>query len=189
MINFDEASHTYTTEIEGTKMVVPSVSTIISHILELDYSGIDPFYADRGTAVHKAVELLIADNLDEESLDEEVIPFFKAYQKFVKETKFKAQESEVRVFNKNLWVAGTLDLIGSIGGKRVLMDIKTGQKHKWHHLQTAGYALLSDNENIKRYCLYLTKKETYKLEPHESISDYSLFKSMAEVYNKKGKFK
>ena len=101
---------------------------------------------------------------------------------------FKALESEVRVFDNNLWVAGTLDLIGSIGGKRVLMDIKTGQKHKWHHLQTAGYALLSDNENIKRYCLYLTKKETYKLEPHESNSDYSLFKSMAEVYNKKGKY-
>ena len=188
MINFDEASHTYTTEVEGAEMVVPSVSTILSDILELDYSGIDPFYADRGTAVHKAVELYIADNLDEESLDEEIVPFFKAYKKFVKETNFKALESEVRVFNNNLWVAGTLDLIGSIGGKRVLMDIKTGQKHNWHHLQTAGYALLSDNENIKRYCLYLTKKETYKLEPHESQSDYALFKSMAEVYNKKGKY-
>ena len=49
MINFDEASHTYTTEVEGAEMVVPSVSTILSHILELDYTGIDPFYADRGT--------------------------------------------------------------------------------------------------------------------------------------------
>ena len=71
MINFAEDTHKYWIEVEGAEMVVPSVSTIISHILELDYSGIDPFYADRGTAVHKAIELLIEDNLDEESLDED----------------------------------------------------------------------------------------------------------------------
>jgi len=188
MINFDEASHTYTTEIEGAEMVVPSVSTIISNILDLDYSGIDPFYADRGTAVHKAIELLIADNLDEGSLDEEIIPFLNAYKKFVKETQFQPIHSEIRVFDKDLWVAGTLDLIGSIGENKVLIDIKTGQKQKWHQLQTAGYAILSGELDIKRYCLNLTKKETYKLEPHESKGDFSLFKSMADVFNRKGDY-
>ena len=70
-----------------------------------------------------------------------------------------------------------------------MIDIKTGQKQKWHQLQTAGYAILSGELDIKRYCLYLTKKETYKLEPHESRSDFSLFKSMADVFNRKGDYK
>ena len=76
MINFREDKHMYWVEIEGAKQIVPSVSTIIGNILDLDnqYKNIDPFYANRGTAVHKAIELLIAKNLDEESLDEEALP-------------------------------------------------------------------------------------------------------------------
>jgi len=53
MINFIESSHTYWTEIDGASMDVPSVSTILTEMLGLDYAKINPFYADRGTAVHK----------------------------------------------------------------------------------------------------------------------------------------
>ena len=191
MINFREDKHIYWVEIEGAKQIVPSVSTIIGNILDLDnrYKNIDPFYANRGTAVHKAIELLIAKNLDEESLDEEVIPFLKSYKNFCELTKFKPLKSEQRVFSKDLWVAGTLDLIGKIQNKKVLIDIKTGQKQKWHQLQTAGYALLADEKKIDRYCLYINKKETFKLEPHQNKNDFDVFIAMTKVFNKKGLYK
>ena len=190
-INFTESTHTYWVERGDLKEKVPSVSTIIGNILELDkaYKNIDPFYANRGTAVHKAIELHIADNLDEESLDDEVIPFFNAYKKFSNLTKFDPLESERKVFSEELWVAGTLDLIGEIQNKRVLIDIKTGQKQKWHQIQTAGYALLANCPDIFRYCLYITKKETFKLEPHTNSIDFDVFKAMATVFNRKGNYK
>jgi len=190
-INFTQSTHTYWVEREGIKEKVPSVSTIIGNILELDkqYKNMDPFYANRGTAVHRAIELYIVDNLDEESLDDEVIPFFNAYKKFSKLTKFNPLSSEQQVFSEELWVAGTLDLIGEIQKKKVLIDIKTGQKQKWHQIQTAGYALLADCPDINRYCLYITKKETFKLEPHTNDIDFDVFKAMTTIFNKKGLYK
>ena len=83
MITFIESSHTYLAEIDGTSISVPSVSSILTEMLGLDYAKINPFYADRGTAVHKAIELTHEDNLDESSVDEEVKPFLDGYFDFL----------------------------------------------------------------------------------------------------------
>ena len=185
MIEFNEATHTYT--YEGTK--VPSVSTIINDLLGADYTRIDPFYANRGTAVHKAVELHLQGRLDESSMDEHVTPYFEAFQKFESETGFKVEETELKVFSKPLWFAGTLDLIGTIGGKQYLLDIKTGQKQKWHSIQTAGYAIGYGDEQIKRGAIYLAKNGSYQLQPHSSNKDFMVFESMAVVYNNRSDYK
>ena len=39
--------------------------------------------------------------------------------------------------------AGKYDLMVEIQGKRVLIDIKTGAKAKWHPVQLAAYAMQS----------------------------------------------
>ena len=185
MIEFNESTHTYTSD--GAK--VPSVSTIINDLLGSDYSNIDPFYANRGTAVHKAIELYLSGSLDKASLDEHVSPYFEAFLKFEKETDFVVEEAELRIFSQRLWFAGTLDLIGTIGGKKYLLDIKTGSKQKWHNLQTAGYAIGYGDEEIKRGCIYVKKNETYQLQPHLSKTDFMVFESMTVVFNKRGDFK
>lgn len=185
MIEFDDSTHTYT--YEGAK--VPSVSTIINDLLKTDYSKIDPFYANRGTAVHKAIELYLQGDLDESSLDEHVTPYFKAFLKFENDTGFIVEQTELRIFCERLWFAGTLDLIGSIDGKKYLLDIKTGSRQKWHDIQTAGYAIGSGDEEIKRGCIYIKKNGTYQLQPHSSRKDFMVFESMAVVYNKRGEYK
>ena len=185
MIHFDEAAHTYT--CDGAK--VPSVSTIINDLLGSDYSKIDPFYAERGTAVHKAIELHLQGELDESSLDEHVLPYFNGFKKFQKETGFEVEVTELRIFSRDLWFAGTLDLIGKIDGKKYLLDIKTGQKQKWHSIQTAGYAIGYGEKEIKRGCIYVKKNETYALHGHSSQADFMVFESMAVVYNKRGDYK
>jgi len=185
VIEFNESTHTYTSE--GAK--VPSVSTIITDLLGSDYSKIDPFYAHRGTAVHKAIELYLGKRLNMDSLDEHVKPYFEAFLRFEKETEFVVEETELRIFSERLWFAGTLDLIGMIGGKKFLLDIKTGQKQKWHDLQTAGYAIGYGDEDIKRGCIYLKKNQTYQLQPHLSKIDFMVFESMAVVYNKRSSYK
>ena len=185
MIHFDEETHTYT--CDGAK--VPSVSTIINDLLGSDYSKIDPFYAERGTAVHKAIELHLQGELDESSLDEHVQPYFNGFKKFQKETGFEVESTELKIFSKDLWFAGTLDLIGQIDGKKYLVDIKTGQKQKWHSIQTAGYAIGYGDQKIKRGCIYVKKNETYALHAHSSQADFMVFESMAVVYNKRGDYK
>ena len=184
-IQFDEDTHTYT--YAGVK--VPSVSTIINDLLGSDYSKIDPFYAERGTAVHKAIELHLTGELDESSIDEHVAPYFEAFKKFQRDTGFELEVTELRVFSRELWFAGTLDLIGHIDGKKYLLDIKTGQKQKWHNIQTAGYAIGFGERDIKRGCIYVKKNQTYQLHAHTSNADFMVFESMAVVFNKRGEYK
>ena len=68
--------------------------------------------AQRGTAVHKAVELHLQGDLDELSMDPDVADYFYAYWKFERETGYQPEHSELRVFSTKFRYAGTLDLAG-----------------------------------------------------------------------------
>lgn len=187
MINFDEANHVYTEAATGIK--VPSVTAIISAGLSLDYSNIDPWYADFGTAVHKAVELYCLDTLDESTLMEEIKPYLLAFKKFLAETDFEVIETEQKLFNKELFVAGTADLFGFFGEKYSVVDIKSGTKQKWHGVQTAAYACMKGGSaSIGRFCLYLNKKGGYKLEKYDDPRDLTFFKNLVGVHHGKERY-
>ncbi len=65
------------------KTRIPGVSEILKKVgLSKDYLGIDPFYAQRGIATHKAIELHLKGILDPCSLDPVVVPHFGAFLKF-----------------------------------------------------------------------------------------------------------
>jgi len=56
--------------------------------------------------------------------------------------------------------AGTFDLLAEIGGKRVLVDYKTGAGMKWHPAQIAAYALAVNPDRC--LMLHLRADGTYK---------------------------
>ena len=163
MIEFHEEDHTYW--YNGIR--VPGVSEIIEGAGLTDANAkqhYTKFHADRGTAVHKACELLDKGVLDESSLDPEIVGYVEAYKKFIEEYKPEWPHIELKVFNAISFYAGTLDRFGTIGYDLVVLDIKTGQKAKWHAIQLALYtnALPGRPQHAKLYGLYLKRDGSFK---------------------------
>jgi len=122
-IVFDEANHEYWVDGE----LKPNVTRIISY-LGRDYTNVDPFYSQRGQAVHLAIQYLNQGILDESSLDDEVKGYVDAYKAFIKEKSFKPLYSELRMYSDIHGFCGTADVIGEMDGLTTLIDYKTGSQ-------------------------------------------------------------
>ena len=186
MIEFRESDHSYW--YDGVR--VPGVSEIIDGVGLMDPAAkqhYTKFYADRGTAVHKATELYDKGTLDESSLDPEIVGYVEAYKKFVAEHDPTWVEIEKRGFNKQLFYAGTLDRAGFLNeAGAVVLDIKTGQKAKWHVIQLALYAMLlvqNQNPNLKLYGLYLKGNSIYKLVDYTDPDILKVAESCIRLYH------
>lgn len=139
MLTFDATLHQYAWH--GRK--VYSVTRVLRRLI--DFSGIDPAVLEkareRGKAVHRAIELDIAGDLDDESLHPEVRERFLGWRNFVKLSGFKVISSEQRVYSERHGYAGTIDLCGTIRRETYLPDIKaTALVPPTVGLQTAAYA-------------------------------------------------
>ena len=122
LLFFDEG-HKYT--LDGEEL--PSVSELTRFISREIYGDVGQFNldraADRGTAVHKATELL--DKYGTVEIDEDISPYLKAYIAFRKEHKCEWQKIEYATHHPENLYAGTLDRVGTVDGKLVVLDIKT----------------------------------------------------------------
>lgn len=138
MLAFDPVSHTYAAD----GRTIPSVSQVLRRRTNL--SGIAPdvleYARERGQAVHKAIELDIADDLDDSRLHPEVAERVASWRRFLAVSKFKPEGSEVRVMSKRFGYAGTFDLWGHIRREPYMIDIKaTALVPPTVGLQTAAY--------------------------------------------------
>lgn len=194
MISFNEELHEYTDE-NGKR--VPSVTQALD-VLD-SYIGIPPDVlakaSERGTKVHKAVELHLLDDLDELSMDPDIANYFYAYIKFERETGFTPVASEMRVHSKKFNYAGTLDLVGPDpkGLKRIaIIDIKTSaQLMPTVGPQLAAYerAWVEETGSKKkhlRYGLLLKPDGTYVIHEYTDTTDFSVFLACLTVHNYKG---
>ena len=180
-----EATHQYF--IDGVE--VPSVTTVLKSAGIID----DRFYTEagreRGTAVHLACQLLDEDDLDWDSVGEEISGYLKAYQAFKKDSGFKPLKIEEGVYNRSYQYAGRYDRLGEIDGKIVLMDIKTGAIPKWVALQLTGYEI-AINESIhtnpvqELFALQLRENGSYTLKAVESGREkQEVFLSAVRLYH------
>lgn len=117
----------------------PRVTEIIRAVgLGKDFTGVDTFYRDRGTACHKAIELYLKNQLDESSIDECYRGHFEGFMKFWKENKLGIFKAEVHLENENY--QGTLDFITD----DAIWDWKCSKAHdRVAEIQGAGYKTLA----------------------------------------------
>ncbi len=183
---FDEENHIY--HVDGK--VYPSVTQIIRPLYSFD--GIDSsvleYAAARGRAVHKAIELLNANDLDESSLDPVLVPYLDAYKKFASEMKFTATHSERHLSHPSMHYAGTPDIEGVIlKGKHKgdwLVDLKAvAVLHASVGVQLAAYAALIGKPNIRRAAVQLKPDGKYLFEEYPDWSDWPTFVSCLTVHN------
>lgn len=120
---FFDTEHEYT--LDGEKL--PSVSEVCRFISRELYGDIGQFQldnaAERGSAVHKATEIL--DKYGKAEISEEIEPYLKAYLLFRKEHKVEWQYIEYATYHPDKLYAGTIDRLGLVDGETWLVDIKS----------------------------------------------------------------
>lgn len=174
---FDPVTHRY--RLGGRDLI--SVTQALTEAGLIDARWFNEDAALRGTYVHQAILLDHEGDLEEESLDPVLGPYFKAYRKFRSETGFVVEACEERLFDELLGVAGTLDLRGRFGSSpdsRLIniVDIKTGTVPSHVGYQTAGYVRLSPvGQAYARWCLNLRADGTYRLEALTNRTDEKVF--------------
>lgn len=153
-----------------------------------DTTWLTPEAAARGTAVHAAIALDIADNLDESSVHPVVAPYIESWRRYRRESGIVVIESELEVRHETMGYAGRLDLIGQLPGFALpsILDFKTGGRADWHPIQSAGYALarqaMVGGATPLRGALYLKDDgaaAVYVQHPHRN--DFDVFRSAVVI--------
>jgi hypothetical protein len=130
------------------KRKLPGISS------RLELSGLKPkvedpseafvFAGERGTAVHRATELLDLGRLDPASVDPRIVGYVEAWRRFKAETGWINTElPEVVVADPDAGYATKVDRAGAMKGKPeeiVVLNLKTGGKQPWWKWQSAGEA-------------------------------------------------
>lgn len=141
---------------------------------------------DRGSAVHAACEYDDAGDLDETTVDPMVLPYLEGWRKFRKHAQPRWTAIEKRVSNETWRYTGTPDRVGTIGGKHVVVDIKSGAKDSWHRLQLAAYqGCMEDPFRFERWVVRLTGAGKFSLDTYTLATyqpDFSVFCSAVNVY-------
>ena len=179
--DFNEEKHEYS---YGGKQL-PSVTTVIKKVLNIEYPDYAIYHATRGTYVHKAIELWFKGVLDFKTIDEAVKPYLDSFIKFQEKAKIEPVILEERFADKNISFAGTVDIVGKVKGKTYLFDIKTGQKQDSYNAQMAGYKKLLNDNDIDIDGIYILdlKPAGCKVIKVENIEKYwGLFDGMLKVY-------
>jgi hypothetical protein len=166
LIEFDEAEHIY--YVNGER------KASVTQMLKAGGVVNDQWYTEqhrwRGSVVHKATA-------DEDSgkiakFDPQFGGFFKAWQTFKKERKFRPAMVEKIVYDPILDICGTLDRLGCFesGPIDVLIDLKTsnsGVIPAWVALQTVAYGHALDPKAIyRRMAVVLMPDGTYRVDPY-----------------------
>jgi hypothetical protein len=175
-LTFDEARHQYT--IGGIEVLA------VTEVLR-DPGLVDLLWATDearalGQQVHAAIELT-NERPRGLFLPDAVRPYVSAYRRFLIEGAFRVDAAEEMLGDRDLGVAGRLDLRGVFagGGEAIdVIDIKTGSVPPWVGYQTAGYVRLLPvpvRRRCRRWCLNLRGDGTYRLKALLERTDESVF--------------
>lgn len=181
-VTFDEASHTYWC---GSQRI-PGVTEVLRPLVNFDRvpPAVLAAKADLGRRVHFAAQLHDEDDLDEASIEPDVLPYLEAYRRFLAETGAVIVNNEARVFSPVYRYAGTLDRVLLLNGQHWMVDLKTSLvTPATVGPQTAAYLRALDNPAVThRAALRLRPDGTYRLDPLTDPNDFSLFLACLTIH-------
>lgn len=156
-IQLIEESHQYLVDDKPVK----SVTQLLKEYGLSNYWNNDPWYLERGTAVHRATHFIDIGDLDFETVDPQIMPYLEAYMKFKQETGWVFKHIEEKFYHPIYHYCGTPDRF------LPLLDIKTGEDSK---LQLAAYGELlrtnGHNPGREAFNLRLDEDGTYSLKSY-----------------------
>ena len=129
----------------------------------------------RGSALHRAAQLLDEHDLDWASVPPEVLPRLRQYQRFLDEVKPEILAIEETVTNGLLRYVGHLDRRVIIGGREGILDLKAPSRAAWQGVQLAMYAG-TFREPMARWSLHLSD-HLWNLIEHKGRLDWDVAKA------------
>ena len=156
-IHFDPETHIYTTDAGS---VVPSITQRIRRggLLGPATQFYSAESADRGTAVHLACADRDQGRDVADFLKGEFGGFLTSYIRWCEAMEPVWTSIETPQYSPRYQTAGTADRVGTINGRPVVLDLKSGGKANWHGVQVAFYDLIHDDlppRQRRRLVLYL----------------------------------
>ncbi|MGE0289340.1 MAG: hypothetical protein AB7I42_24090 [Bradyrhizobium sp.] len=187
MLTFDPATHAYT--FAGKR--VASVTQILADVGMIDSRWFTEGAALRGTYVAQAVAWDMRDELDYDTLDEELKPYVDAAREFRAKVNFVPRLIEHPVYCEAWNYAGMLDVAGSFGGSdhnvESLIDWKCGVHAHWHPLQTKAYAIALGRV-VVRASVLLRPDGTFRyIEHRQEHDDERLWLACVQVFHAKAR--
>lgn len=171
---FDEKSHIYR-NAQGVR--VPSTTQIFNILGLTDFDGIPPdvleWKRNYGIAVHAAVEFLVADDLNWDTLDEQIIPAVTGLECFLKKIEYQSEAAEERKVHSlyqmeyGLTVDGRGTMLHQGKRRHVIFDLKSGAKSSptWRW-QIGGYTVAQEKVDGGWMGLVAQFDKTGKVTPH-----------------------
>lgn len=180
---FNKQDHTYRME---NGEIWPSVTQILADLGF--YRNAEKYFTEEsatlGIYVHEIVNMYLEDTLDECSIDEVLLPYFNAFQKFFADTGFAHPVCELAMVSETYRFAGTVDLVGILNDGDSIIDVKTGLVGPVTGIQLAGYdLLLNSTHTMRRYALQLKNDGNYKLIPFVDRNDRRIFQAALATWH------
>jgi len=176
-MTFDPALHEY----RDGDTIIESVTQILKRAGYIDDRWFSEEARDRGSAVHTLCERYAHGvRFDNAERSLASLQYVNAFARFIADFGVYAIDTETIVYGEinGHHYAGKYDLLAEIHGKRVLIDLKTGARAKWHHIQLAAYAMQTNPHSAMD--LYIKPDGTYNaswLTPGQLVDGIRLFKS------------
>lgn len=149
----------------------------------------------RGTNVHDATQLLEEGKvLIRESYTAEEWKHLETFVAWYKTTQPVIEAIEHAIASDKLKIGGTIDRVYMIGGKRVLLDIKTSKSiYDSYWAQVASYTKLWEEKNPTKLidCTAILRLNSrhkcgYEIQMHdrkEIEQDFKVFKAVQDIWN------
>jgi len=136
---FDKDQHVYGIEPGPAWRTVPSVTQVLEATgISPDLSFLDPWYLERGRAIHEAMALELVGELDWRSLDDRIRPFIEHARDWLDVLQVTPLVVEHRWVHRIHEYGGTLDLFAESKLGPILIDWKTVIMDASYDIQVAG---------------------------------------------------
>lgn len=164
-IEFDAPTHSY--KIDGRR--VPSVTQVLEPATDWSFIPAWQLEAARalGQDVHLAINLMVQQRLDWESVDPAVLPYVKGAALFLRDSGATVLASELVLGSARIGVAGTLDLLLQWGGWEYYADWKVSDTiPKTVGAQLSGYEILYADHYRNGRRNYRARRVSVRLKPN-----------------------
>lgn len=156
-ISFDAETHTFSDGNEN----YPSVTTVLADAGIINKTSYMPGSAQRGTDLHKLIQLYDENDLDFGSISDEQVQLLDHWNAIKERLQLTTPMHELVVWHPYHKYAGIVDIVDGDH----LIEIKTGRKERWHKIQVEAYIQACNTvygDRIRRATIVYTKMELDK---------------------------
>ena len=193
-VEFDEERHEY--KVGGRTL--PSVTTLMQPLSSAYYGDVDEKTlnraAERGTAIHNAIENYVKYGI--EDISREYEGYFRAFKLWLEENSPVILGTECRIYHKVYRYAGTCDMPCIIKGLKILVDFKSSSTiiPVLTGVQLEGYDRAYESHGFsfdKKAIVHLKPDGKYKMELYDKNDNESweTFRACITINNHLVKFR